>query len=69
MKQKSVEYQLAVTSPCDRLGTVGQIRHDLPDHAVEDLVASGHVKIVETETVAKGKLQHENKNRKYPNPK
>jgi hypothetical protein len=58
---KSVEYKLRVTSPSDRLGEVGQIRHDLPAHAVEDLVESGHVIIVETPNVAKGALQHENK--------
>lgn len=59
---KSVEYLLNVTSPGDRVGVVGKIRHDLSDNAVEDLVASGHVKIVKTETVAKRKLQHENEN-------
>ena len=56
---KSVEYLLRVTSPSDRFGYVGQIRHDLPDNAVDDLVASGHVKITKTKAVAKGTIQHE----------
>ena len=64
MKQQSVEYLLTVTSPRDRLGTAGQIRHDLPGHVVDDLVESGHVKIVEPEKVAKGALQHENKSKR-----
>ena len=60
---QSVEYQMRVTSPSDRIGAVGQIRHDLPDNAVEDLVESGHVKIVEASTVAKGKPQNEDENK------
>ena len=66
---KSVEYQMDVTSPSDRVGDVGQIRHDLPDCAVEDLVASGHVKIIKTENVAKGKIQHENETNRRSTPK
>jgi hypothetical protein len=61
MKQFSVQYLLEVTAPSDRLGVVGQIRHDLPAHAVDDLVDSGHVKLTESNTVAKGALQHEDK--------
>ena len=49
-----VQYTQDVTSPRDRLGTIGQTREDLPDHAVEDLVRDGYVEIIEPADAEKG---------------